>query len=219
MHSDREDKLSKLVDLTGRTFGRLTVIKLAPKTDRRTRWICLCECGKTTTVVKDSLNIGTKSCGCLKGGVVIHGHAYAKRPTPEYKTWCGMKERCLNQNNPAYARYGGRGIEICDHWISSFQRFYADMGQKPSPKHSIERIDNDGPYSPDNCKWATQSEQCRNRRNSTIVQYEGKSFTLIGLAEYMGIHYKRLHSLYRYLGYSIEEAVERCLAKPTIPKG
>ena len=116
----------------------------------------------------------THSCGCFRReGLHTYGrkHGYAPgdkaaRP-PEYRIWCGMKERCLNHRAKGYESYGGRGISICARWLNDFAAFYADMGPRPSPKHTIDRKDNDGNYEPGNCQWATRSQQAFNRRGAS----------------------------------------------------
>lgn len=115
------------------------------------------------------------------------GSVNGKRTT-EYSIWKGIKRRCLKRNFRLYARYGGRGITMCDRWVDSFPNFLADMGQRPSPDHSIERKDNSGPYSPDNCIWATRSEQARNRRSSRRITIGGETRLLCEWAEISGIN-------------------------------
>lgn len=157
------------VDIVGHRFGRLRVISFAAIHGCST-WNCRCDCGNTTTVRLSGLQSGqTKSCGCLHREQVetmgranrTHGDAIAN--TPEYRAWVGMKQRCHNPNDKSFADYGGRGIFVCLEWRESFEHFLADMGRKPSSEHSIDRVDNDGPYSAANCQWAISPEQNRNR--------------------------------------------------------
>ena len=154
--------MTALADLTGQAFGLLTVLERAPNTaqSRQAHWLCVCACGKETVVNGSSLRRGrTRSCGC---GRIRHGLA---GKTPEYHVWEGIKQRCLNPNHARYEYWGGRGVTVCQRWAESFEAFYADMCPRPSPGHSIDRVDNDGNYEPGNCRWATASQQQRNRRD------------------------------------------------------
>jgi hypothetical protein len=162
----------KLQDLAGERFGRWIVLRWAGKDKHRNAlWLCRCDCGKERVVTSNSLRTGhTKSCGCLSREIAAqrqHKHGHARRnETPEYRTWKAMLTRCCNPHAPNYPDYGGRGITVCDRCRDSFGSFLEDMGEKPEPKHlySIDRINNEAHYEPGNCRWATWSEQMRNRR-------------------------------------------------------
>jgi hypothetical protein len=117
-----------------------------------------------------------------------HGGSAGGKTTLEYRVWCGLIARCTNPKEPSYDRYGGRGITVCDRWRSSFEAFLADMGTKPSPKHCIDRIDNDGPYAPENCRWATQRESMNNRRITNWVTFNGERMPLAVAAERFGVN-------------------------------
>lgn len=166
--------MPNFMNLTGHRFGRLLVLERATSVTRHTRWLCRCDCGETVSVYAHSLRRGfTRSCGCLRREAareiieinrglepnLIHGMT----ESPEYRSWCHMKQRCLNPNSIRYERWGGRGIKICPQWLNSFETFYADVGERPSPIHSIDRINNDGNYEPGNVRWATHKEQRNNR--------------------------------------------------------
>jgi hypothetical protein len=129
------------------------------------------------------------------------------RSAPEYTTWASMKGRCLNPNNPKYPRYGGRGIQICPSWITHFEMFYADMGPKPSAQHSLDRIDNNGPYCASNCRWASPSTQSNNRSTTRLFYYNGIQTTLQSLAAAHNVPYKRLKHRLEH-GWDIVQAIE-----------
>jgi hypothetical protein len=171
----------KRADVVGQTFGFLTVIADAPDRHRSFRvQVVSCVCGTIKTVSLNALRKGEiKSCGCMKVALGIaantrHGYS-AKGGRAEYNAWGSMRERCHNPRHHSYSRYGGRGITVCDWWRSDFANFLADMGPRPSPAHSLDRIDNNGNYEPGNCRWATIDQQASNKRTNVKVSAFGET--------------------------------------------
>lgn len=154
------------VDLTGRTFGRWTVLSFAGiSKQRQTLWNCICACGAKRIVPNSSLQSGaSRSCGCCSH--IKHGHcrvALTGRKSPTYLTYRGMISRCVYPKNPSYPTYGGAGVKVCKRWLKSFKNFYRDMGRRPEGK-TLGRFGDTGDYKPSNCKWMTPAEQKRERR-------------------------------------------------------
>lgn len=158
-------------NISGQRFGRLVAVEYVPQPPSRGKWLCHCDCGYESFVNITQLRDGTsRSCGCWRAEYISqskirHGHcANRKEYTPEYTVWRRMKAYCHNPRNRNYADYGGRGIFVCQKWRDSFQAFLDDMGHKPHPNLTLDRTNNDGPYAPGNCRWATYADQLNNRR-------------------------------------------------------
>ena len=196
-------------NITGKQFGRLTAISRAKNARGRTRWNCVCECGNKVIITTKSLSNGdTKSCGCYKVELATkqnttHGLSKIHRKT--MRLWSMMKDRCYNINNKSYHDYGGRGITVCEQWINSFASFYHDMGDRPTGK-TLDRINNDGAYSPSNCKWSTYHEQGHNKRNNVFITHKGVTLTHCQWSNVLGGN-DRLVSVRISRGWDDERAV------------
>lgn len=181
--------------MIGQRFGRLTVIAPAPKKGHNRRWLSRCDCGGEATSFEFSLKAGrARSCGCLKvEGLVQRSRrgpeksAHMMSYSSEYRIWIGMRQRCSNPNNSRWEDYGGRGIHVCGRWDADFKAFLEDMGKRPVGT-TLDRIDNEGPYSPENCRWATASQQQKNAlRKHKRVTVNGREMTLEECAQASGL--------------------------------
>jgi len=206
----------KLTDLTGKRFGRLVVVAMVGpyKRGHSMWWFVRCDCGKEKVVSGAKLTSGrTTSCGCyakesLYKANVTHGDAFVGRVKRLYKIWLNMKARTSNPKTRSYPLYGGRGIKVCGEWwnrYESFRDWAKSTGYNDSL--SIDRIDNDGNYEPSNCRWASNKEQCRNRRSNRLLTIGGETQTMIEWSIKRGINYKKVHSRLK-AGWAPERALE-----------
>lgn len=197
------------LNLIGQKFSRLTVIEFAGSQDKKyTMWKCKCDCGNEVVVRGVRLRNGmTKSCGCYASELkkelnTTHGMSHTK----PHMIWCNMRRRCGEPDNNAYHRYGGRGIKVCDRWMESFENFWEDMKDGYSDGMTLDRIDNDGNYCPENCQWATMKEQSNNRRNNTYLTFNDKTLTLSQWQEEVGIAQGTLSQRLQN-GWSVEKTL------------
>lgn len=202
----------RFTDLAGVRFGRLTAVAPAFSRDggRYTyKWECLCECGTAKLVEASHLKSGAiKSCGCItrsRGGVTKH---------PLYGVWANMVSRCLNPDNKRFPDYGGRGVGVCSRWLSP-ENFIADMSPRPEGQ-TLERSDNNGHYSPENCRWATREEQASNKRNVPLHELGGERLSIAQWARRYGLPAETLRSRVR-AGVSLVEALSAAPRKPGPP--
>lgn len=197
---------------SGEAFGLWTVEETTTPFQEYVQ--CICSCGKRRHVRRYALLSGSSaSCGHTRDASIRnvgfenrqHGES-GIMASAEYRTWQAMIQRCTNPNAMCYQNYGGRGITVCARWRHSFEAFLEDMGRKPSAKHSIDRIDNDGPYEPANCKWSTRVEQARNSRASRRIVFNGATRSLADIADEFAIPHQRLRERID-AGWSIEDAI------------
>lgn len=204
-------------DFTGKKLGRLTVIRYIgadgryPSGGLRHKWLVRCDCSPEKEKIIAHKDLGvSRSCGCLqrecakRTGMLntTHGRRYAV----EYRAWVNMKSRCYDPRQPHYADYGGRGIGVCERWLEAFENFYEDMGPRPTPDHSIDRIEVNGNYEPSNCRWATRKRQQRNRRGAVMLTFRGSTKCLNDWADELGILSGTIRNRL-FTGWSVERAL------------
>jgi hypothetical protein len=210
--------ISQGVDLVGERFGRLLVLAPAPRKSYprghpHRMWLCECACGKRIIVSQERLRNGnTQSCKCLQREMIsrratTHGQSRPGRKYfREYYVWASTKARCYNPNSAAFSNYGGRGITMAPRWRRSFSTFLTDMGPCP-PGLTLDRIDNDGPYTPGNCRWATREEQGRNKRSNRLIHFQGQTLCAADWAELLGVRLMTL--IYRLrMGWPVVRALQ-----------
>lgn len=180
--------MPKKMDLTGKRFGRLVVIRqegMSPGKRKRSLWLCVCDCGQTKLSSIATLRSGDcLSCGCLVREQP-HRTKHGRYLSLEYRSWAMMIQRCCNENTPGYAGYGAIGIRVCERW-KTFENFYEDMGPRPRGT-SLDRIDTYGNYEPKNCRWATPVQQARNSRRNIFIEHDGETACVSEWSRKLGI--------------------------------
>lgn len=203
----------EFIDLTGRRFGKLTVVEKLPSGPNAQRWRCQCDCGSERIAPGRSLRHGKIfSCGCERG---THRHSVGHGKSLTYRSWDAMIARTTHPSSAGFAHYQRLGITVCDRWrhgdgtLSGFACFLADMGERPSKDHTLDRWpDMAGNYEPGNCRWATRQEQGNNRATNVTVAYKGQEYTMAELARATGLPKEFLRHRITRAGWSVEEAVE-----------
>lgn len=227
--SDCADR-DKRRDITGERFGKLVVIGFERRVKGHTEWRCKCDCGNEVVLQYSKLTaIGVQSCGCMSLATAMNNlrkswkdrrkyisdefcHAGNISKHPLYSVWKQIRSRCENPHHASYNNYGGRGIKICDRWRgeNGFENFLNDMGERPSKGYSIDRIDNNGDYCPENCRWATWSEQSNNKRSNVLICIYGKSVSCKQLCDWFGLPYNYLR-LRLGRGIDVNEILRRII--------
>lgn len=200
--------MPKALKIQGQRFGNLLILDRHPENKYgKSRWICQCDCGNQTVCTgSDLINGKIISCGCYALQIrSLHN----KSKTKEYSIWINMKRRCFDPKNTGYQYYGAKGITVCDRWLGKkgFINFLSDMGECPTPNHSIDRINVNGNYCPENTRWATLEEQARNRTDNRFITYKGKTQTLVEWTEELGIRFATLAGRLNK-GWSVEKTFE-----------
>lgn len=206
--------LNGVEDLTGKRYGRLCVKEYMGVINGRGTWKCVCDCGTEKLITKHDLDTGrVLSCGCLKDeNIVKRSTKHSGCKDRLYRVWAGMKDRCYNEGNPFYRHYGGRGITVCDEWKNDYANFREcamSNGYDSSAKHgkcTLDRIDVNENYCPENCRWVSQKVQANNKRYNLKIEYQGTIKTLSEWADYLGFTYGALYARIYECGWTIEKA-------------
>jgi hypothetical protein len=214
--------LPKRKDWTGQKYNRLTFIQKTQKKKRESiLWLCKCQCGNFIEVIPSMVSIGnTKSCGCLRkelAKINLDATAHGMQKTRQYAIWCGIKKRCLNEDSDTYNYYGGRGIKICDKWLT-FEGFWEDMKQNYSDDLTIDRINVDGDYCKENCRWATRRDQMNNTRRNLVYTVDGITATLKQHCERLQVKYGLVYNRIRRKNWEPEKALKTPVNKKYLIK-
>jgi hypothetical protein len=194
-------------DLTGKRFGKLVVLGLDDRGTRKTYWVCQCDCGKVKSVRSDALQCGAiRSCGCLKKEQdrinLTANHSHKQSNTRIYRIWQGVKKRCESQSDARYMRYGGRGIKVCEEWKNSFETFFEwALNNGYTDSLTIDRIDNNGNYCPENCRWVDIKTQCNNRESNIKIKIGNTTKSLLEWCEIFNVDYSAVNERYNRNGF------------------
>jgi hypothetical protein len=214
-----------ILDLTGRTFGRLTVLSVGEHQDNRPACFCRCECGKHVVVQRKKLVAGhTQSCGCLQRQrqkensqkMITSKTTHGLSRTKEWRAWMGIKIRTKYVNPRNHERYLGRGIRMAPEWQDDFEAFLAHIGPAPSDSHSVDRIDNDGHYEPGNVKWSTTSQQGRNKSDNIKIVWNGVERLLIEVTQELGLPYQTIWYRIKRAGWTAEQAITQSIRRRSV---
>ncbi len=200
--------MSRRIDITGQKYGRLIVVGFIGIEGHHSKWNCKCDCGKEKAILATSLKSGrTLSCGCLQKEKLLEANTiHGKTNSPEWRSWAKMIRRCRDPRDNRFKSYAGRGITVCERW-SQFDNFISDMGNKPTPKHSIDRVNNDLGYCPENCRWASHTQQARNTRKNRNITASGETKRVTEWAENSPVNAKTIFARI-YAGWSPELAIK-----------
>lgn len=195
------------IDLTGRVFGDLTVIRHSHTARGRAFWVCNCDCGWMGVIVEGNVMRKGQKKACGIEGHRWYPEGYLKTETLAYRSWTSMNDRCYRAKNTRFSDYGGRGIKVCDRWRFSFANFFADMGERPGKEFTIERKEVDGDYEPNNCIWLPKGKQILNTRRTIYVDYQGRKTTLNDLCAELGLDRHLVYARLKQHNWPLERAI------------